>query len=104
MGLDARKPVFGGVENNKGADQPVHTRRLISAFVIRFLESLISKHASSEISMFWLLSEAGETGLSLTFTETLKTGFVALRPIYMLLEAILTRTRLKRNISCHFSL
>ena len=41
MGLDARKPVFflwggGGVANNKGADQPAHPRRLISAFVFAF--------------------------------------------------------------------
>ena len=37
MGLDARKPVFGGrgggAANNKGADQPAHSRSLISAFV-----------------------------------------------------------------------
>ena len=36
MGLDARKPVFA---NHKGTDQPAHPRSLISAFVIRFLES-----------------------------------------------------------------
>ena len=42
----------GGVANNKGADQPAHTRRLISAFVIRLLEGIISKLASSEISIF----------------------------------------------------
>ena len=34
MGLDARV----GVVNNTGADQPVHTRSLISAFIIRFFE------------------------------------------------------------------
>ena len=27
-----------GFANNKGADQPAHPRRLISTFVIRFLE------------------------------------------------------------------
>ena len=36
--------------NNKGADQPAHSCSLISAFVIRFLESTISKLATSEIS------------------------------------------------------
>ena len=40
-----------GVANNKGTDQPAHPRRLISAFVIRLLESIISKLASSEISI-----------------------------------------------------
>ena len=38
--------------NNKGADQPEHPRRLISAFVIRFLQSVISKLATGEISIF----------------------------------------------------
>ena len=34
MGLVARKPVFGGLRKNKGADQPAH---LISASVIHLL-------------------------------------------------------------------
>ena len=51
-GLDPRKPVFGRVPNNKGADQPAHPRSLISAFVICLLESTISKHASIEFSIF----------------------------------------------------
>ena len=40
--------------NNKGADQPAHLCRLISTFVIRFLESIIhvSKLATSELSIF----------------------------------------------------
>ena len=41
-----------GYANNKGADQPAHQRRLTSACVIRLLESIISKLASSEISIF----------------------------------------------------
>ena len=41
-----------GLLTNKGADQPAHPRRLISAFFIRFLESIISKLASHEISIF----------------------------------------------------
>ena len=43
LGHNARKPVFGGFANNTdtGADQPAHPRSLISAFVIRFLESNI---------------------------------------------------------------
>ena len=47
-----KKTGLQGFVNNKGADQPAHPHRLISAFVIRFLESTISKLASSEISMF----------------------------------------------------
>ena len=45
MGHDARKPVFG-VVNSKGAGQPVHPCRLISAFA---LESIISKFPIGEI-------------------------------------------------------
>ena len=29
--------------NNKGADMPAHPRSLINAFVVRFVESIISK-------------------------------------------------------------
>ena len=46
------KTCLRGLPNNKGADQPAHPRRLFSAFVIRLLESFISKLASSESSMF----------------------------------------------------
>ena len=68
--------------NNKGADQPAHLRRLISAFVIPLLESnIISKLDSSEIPISSLVSEAEENGLSLALTNTLKTGFVAMGPI-----------------------
>ena len=65
-----------GFANNKGADQPAHTHSLISAFVIRFLESTISKLAKSEISIFYLVPVAEQAGLNL------KTGFVVTRPIY----------------------
>ena len=66
--------------NNTGADQPVHPRSLISAFVIRLLESSIFKLASSKISMIYLVSEAEKTGLSLGSPDTPKTDFVATRP------------------------
>ena len=38
--------------NNKGADQPAHTRSLISAFVLPLLESIIAKLATRESSIF----------------------------------------------------
>ena len=38
--------------NNKGADQPAHPRNLISAFVVRSLDSIISLVSRSEISRF----------------------------------------------------
>ena len=38
--------------SNKDVDFPAQPCRLISAFVIRFLESIISKPATSEILIF----------------------------------------------------
>ena len=49
-----------GFPNNQGTDQPVHTHRLLSAFVIHLLARTIPKLASSEISIFWLVSIADE--------------------------------------------
>ena len=46
---------------------------------------IISKLATSYISIFWLISETEQTGLNLTLSclsETRKTGFVATRPNY----------------------
>ena len=51
MSLNTKKPAFG-VGTNKGTDQPAHPPRLIRAFVIRLLESIISKLATGEISIF----------------------------------------------------
>ena len=41
-GPGREKTCLRGFANNKGADQPAHPHRLISAFVIRLLESIIS--------------------------------------------------------------
>ena len=67
--------------NNKGADQPAHPRSLISAFVVRFLDSIIPLVSISEISSLYLAPVAEQAGLSLTRTETLKTGFHVTRLI-----------------------
>ena len=66
--------------NIKGTDQPAYPRSLISAFVIRILESIISGLAKREILIFYLVAVADETGLSLILLETQKTGFVATKP------------------------
>ena len=55
MGRVATKSVFRGLRtfaNNKGADQPAHKRSLISTFVDRLTQSIMSKHSTGEISMF----------------------------------------------------
>ena len=38
--------------NNKGADQPAQTRKLVSDFVVQSLESIIDKLVTSKISAF----------------------------------------------------
>ena len=62
-------------ENNTGADQTSHPRSLISAFVIRLLERIISKLAQNEISIFQLVSVAEETGLSFVLSKTRRQVF-----------------------------
>ena len=47
-----KKTSLLGFANNKGANQPAHPRRLISAFVIRFLQSIIARFATSGMSIF----------------------------------------------------
>ena len=75
------KTCLRGFAYNTGADQPAHSRSLISAFVIRFLESTVCKLTTGKISFFYLVSVAENTGLNLTFSELPKTGFLATRPM-----------------------
>ena len=56
--------------NNKGADQPAHPRSLISAFVIRCLDSVMSLVSVTKISSLMLASVAEQASLSLTWSET----------------------------------
>ena len=56
--------------NNKGADQPAHPRSLISAFVVRCLDSVMSLVSVTKISSFMLASVAEQASLSLTWSET----------------------------------
>ena len=51
FGPQREKTCLRGFANNTGADQPAHPRSLISAFVIRFLESSIYRLATGEISI-----------------------------------------------------
>ena len=68
--------------NNKDTDQPVHPHSLISTFVVRRLDSIIPRPALAEISRLYLVSEAEQTGLSLTWSKTPKTGFLVTRLKY----------------------
>ena len=62
--------------NNKGADQPAYPRCLISAFVGCCLDSIIPILAIDEISSLYLASVSAQAGLSLPWSQTLKTGFL----------------------------
>ena len=61
--------------NNKGADQPAHPRRLISAFFIRCLDSVMSLVCLTNISSHMLASVAEQPSLSLTWSENLEDTF-----------------------------
>ena len=80
MGPRREKTCLRGFVNNTGAEQPAHPRRLISAIVVRLSRSSISRLATSEISIFLLVSVAEETGLKLPLSTTPKTGFLVTRP------------------------
>ena len=56
--------------NNKGADQPAHARSLISAFVVRCLDSVMSQVYVTKISSLVLASVAEQASLSLIWSET----------------------------------
>ena len=69
MGLEMRnKPCLWGLRKQQGADQPAHMRSLISNSVICLLERIISKLASSGISIFELVSVAEQAGLGMTLS------------------------------------
>ena len=61
---------------------PAHPRRLISAFVFCLLESIISKLATSILSIFYDVSATEQAGLGIDISETWKTGFLASQPNY----------------------
>ena len=61
--------------NNKGANQPAHPCSLISAFVVRCLDSIISILAISKVSRLELISVAEQAGLCLIWSQTPKDRF-----------------------------
>ena len=56
--------------NNKDADQPAHPRSLISAFVVRCPDSVMSLISVTNISNLMLASVAEQASLSQTWSET----------------------------------
>ena len=79
LGLNVRKPVFGGLRITKVL---THLRMpaVWSAPFVTVFANL--KLATSEILIFYLVSIIEQTGLGTTWLETPNTGFVMSRPIY----------------------
>ena len=78
--------LFMPYANNKGADQPAHPCSLISTFVVRYLDSMISLVSVSEISSLYIASVAAQAGLSLPWSQTPKTVFLVMRLTYSLIN------------------
>ena len=66
-----KRNLLWGFANNKGADQPAYLDNLISTIVICLLESIISKLAISEISIFLVVAVAEQAGLGMTRGQVL---------------------------------
>ena len=79
-----RKNLFMLYANYKGADQPAHPRSLISAFVVRCIDSIIPLVFISKISSLYLVSMAAQASLCLTWSQTPKTGFFMMRLIIII--------------------
>ena len=77
-----RKSAFAVCEQ-QSADQPAHLCSLISAFVVHCLDSIIPLLAIAEISRPMLVSSAEQAGLSLTWSQTPKTGFLMTGSYYV---------------------
>ena len=65
-----RENLSSGCANNKDSDQSAHPRRLISAFVIRFPEGIISKLVANKISFLASLSSRGDWFMSSSFRNS----------------------------------
>ena len=68
--------MFLSYANNKSADQPVHPRSLIIAFVIHCFDSIIPLVSITKNLSLMLASVAVQAGLCLTWSQTPKTGFL----------------------------
>ena len=75
IGPGHEKTCLTSYANNKGADQPAHPRSLISAFVVRCLDSVMSLVSVTKISSLMLASLAEQAGLSLTWSEPTEDTF-----------------------------
>ena len=70
-----KKTCFCHIRTTKVQISPA---RMISTFVVHFLDSIIPLLAISEISSLQLVSVAGQAGLNLTWSKIPKTGFLVM--------------------------
>ena len=93
--------------NNKGADQPAHPRSLITAFVVHCLDRIIPLYSKSKISSLYLVSVVEQARLSLTWLQTIKTGFLVtyyfIRPLNPIISPIRHVMLVCLNIQDHYS-
>ena len=61
---------------NKGVDQPIISCSLISAFVVRCLDSMMPLVSIFKVLSLYLASVAAQASLSLLWSQTPKTGFL----------------------------
>ena len=78
-GVTSWENLFIPYANNKGADQPAHPHSLISAFIVRCLDSILPLVSISEISSLYLASLAAQASLCPTLSQTPKTGILMTR-------------------------
>ena len=78
-----REKLTSGFGNNNGADQAAQMPSLVSTFIIRSLESIISTYTTLAKFQFssYFLYIAEQAGLGMTWSETRKTGFLTKRPV-----------------------
>ena len=87
LSLVMRKPTFSICEN-KDADQLHGNREADQRLCFRYTDSTIPLLSKSEISSLWPSSVAVQPGLCQTRSETPKTGFITMRLIYSIIQAV----------------
>ena len=81
-----KKPVYARCEQQRcRSDQPAHPRSLISTFIVRCLDSIISLVSISKISRLASFV-AEQAGLSLTWSQSPKADFLVTRLICILFQ------------------
>ena len=76
-----RKPAFAISEQQRRRSACTATQ-FDQHFIVRCLDSIIPLVFMSDISSLYLASVAAQAGLSLDWSQTLKTGFLMMWPMF----------------------